>query len=127
VKTFENQRNATQTSDLYNSDPTRRVDRLLRLIAQPDWLAEAAWVTLSSKGANTPGIDEEIKRTVQARLPAILKQIRNDLLSDAYSPLPARRVYIPKANGKQRPLGHRRGSVQLQTSFKMGFQSELYN
>ena len=87
------------------SDPTRRVDRLLRLIAQPDWLAEAARITLSSKGANTPGIDGEIKLTVQARLPAILKQIRRDLLSDAYQPLPARRVYIPKANGKQRPLG----------------------
>ena len=87
------------------SDPTRRVDRLMRLIAQPDWLAEAARITLSSKGANTPGIDGEIKLTVQARLPAILKQIRHDLLSDAYQPLPARRVYIPKANGKQRPLG----------------------
>ena len=43
------------------ADPTRRVDRLLRLIAQPDWLAEAARFTLSSKGANTPGIDGEIK------------------------------------------------------------------
>jgi group II intron reverse transcriptase/maturase len=87
------------------TDPTRRVDRLLRLIAQPDWLAEAARVTLSSKGANTPGIDGEIKLTVQDRLPAILQQIRSDLLSDVYQPLPARRVYIPKANGKQRPLG----------------------
>lgn len=87
------------------TDSARRVDRLLRLIAQRDWLAEAARVTLSSKGANTPGIDGETKLTVQARLPTILKQIRHDLLSDAYQPLPARRVYIPKANGKQRPLG----------------------
>jgi len=87
------------------TDPARRVDRLLRLIAQPEWLAEATRITLSSKRANTPGIDGEIKLTVQARLPAILKRIRNDLLSDACNPLPARRVYIPKANGKQRPLG----------------------
>src|SRR5690554_7640320 len=87
------------------ADPARRVDRLLRLMVQPDWLAEAARITLSSKGANTPGIDGEIKLTVQARLPAILKQIRHDLLSDAYQPLPARRVYIPKANGTLRPLG----------------------
>ncbi len=87
------------------ADSDRRVDRLLRLIAQPDWLAEAARITLSSKGSHTPGIDGEVKLTAQARLPAILQQIRNDLLSDAYSPSPVRRVYIPKANGKQRPLG----------------------
>lgn len=32
-------------------------------------------------------------------------KIRNDLLSGDYQPLPARRIYIPKPNGKQRPLG----------------------
>ena len=33
------------------ADPPRRVERLLRLITQPEWLAEAARITLSSKGA----------------------------------------------------------------------------
>ncbi|MCH9690509.1 MAG: hypothetical protein K0U59_00390 [Gammaproteobacteria bacterium] len=87
------------------ADATRRVDRLLRLIAQPSWLTEAARITLSSKGANTPGVDGETKSTLQAGLPGILKQIRDELLTDTFQPQPARRVYIPKAGGKQRPLG----------------------
>ena len=39
------------------ADPTRRVDRLLRLMAHPVWLEEAARITLSSRGAHTPGVD----------------------------------------------------------------------
>ncbi|MDP5211248.1 group II intron reverse transcriptase/maturase [Microbulbifer sp. 2205BS26-8] len=87
------------------ADSTRRVDRLLRLIAHPNWLAEAARITLSSKGANTPGIDGETKSTLQAKLSGVLEQIREELLEDTYQPQPAQRVYIPKAGGKQRPLG----------------------
>ena len=31
--------------------------------------------------------------------------LREDILSGRYSPQPVKRVYIPKPNGKQRPLG----------------------
>jgi RNA-directed DNA polymerase len=34
-----------------------------------------------------------------------LNEIRNDLPLGNYQPMPARRIYIPKANGKQYPLG----------------------
>jgi len=39
------------------TDKTRRVNRLLRLISHPQWLCQAAEVTLSAKGAKTPGVD----------------------------------------------------------------------
>lgn len=86
-------------------DPQRRFDRLLRLIAQPVWLSEAARVTLASSGARTPGIDGVRKAQLEARLDEELATIRSELLAGIYQPAPARRVYIPKANGKQRPLG----------------------
>ena len=87
------------------ADPSRRSERLLRLITQPEWLAEAARITLSSKGAHTPSVDGVNKATRQPRLVAELQILRDELLSGRYQPLPARRVYIPKSNGKQRPLG----------------------
>ena len=83
----------------------RKFDRLLRLIADRDWLSEAARITLASSGARTPGVDGVDKRMMEANLQHELATIREELLGGSYRPLPARRVYIPKANGKLRPLG----------------------
>jgi group II intron reverse transcriptase/maturase len=87
------------------ADDGRRVNRLLRLISHPQWLRKAAEITLSSKGAETPGVDGITKSHLQGRLEEYLQKIRDDLLAGTYWPLPARRIYVPKANGKQRPLG----------------------
>lgn len=88
-----------------SEDSGRKFDRLLRMIADRSWLREAARVTLTSKGAKTPGIDGIDKQAMERDLQYQLDIIRAELLSGGYQPLPARRVYIPKANGKQRPLG----------------------
>ena len=86
-------------------DGRRRFDRLLRLIANRSWLQEAARIALSSKGAYTPGIDGVDKKAMEEALPEQLERIRSELLAGSYQPQPARRVYIPKADGRQRPLG----------------------
>src|SRR5438132_5469168 len=83
----------------------RKFDRLLRLIADKSWLAEAARITLASSGARTPGVDGVDKAMMERNLHHELATIRSELLAGLYKPLPARRVYIPKANGKLRPLG----------------------
>src|SRR5690606_23670637 len=49
-------------------DPNRRFDRLLRLIANREWLAEAARVDLASSGARTPGIHGMDKQGLQVKL-----------------------------------------------------------
>lgn len=87
------------------SDPNRRFDRLLRLIANGAWLAEAARIVLTSSGADTPGLDGMDKQGMQAGLAEHLASLRTDLLDGTYRPQPVRRIYIPKANGKRRPLG----------------------
>ena len=53
-----------------------------------------------NKGKNTPGVDKVIWETPGAKANAI-----KSLQRRGYSPLPLRRVLIPKKNGKTRPLG----------------------
>src|SRR5690606_10383096 len=84
--------------------PNRRFDRLLRLIADREWLAEAARIVLASSGARTPGIDGIDKRRMQAGLDRHLADLRSNLLKGTYRPKPVKRIYIPKANGKLRPM-----------------------
>ena len=87
------------------TDQDRRVNRLLRLISHHEWLKEAARMTLSSKGARTPGVDGITGDQLSDCLEEYLGVISHDLRSGEYQPMPARRIYIPKPNGKQRPLG----------------------
>jgi RNA-directed DNA polymerase len=88
-----------------SADKERKFNRLLRMIANRSWLQEAARVTLASNGAKTPGIDGVDKQVMECDLQNQLDTIRTELLAGSFQPQPARRVYIPKANGKQRPLG----------------------
>lgn len=60
---------------------------------------------MASSGARTPGVDGVDKQALEGNLPGELERMREELLAGTFQPLPARRVYIPKANGKLRPLG----------------------
>jgi RNA-directed DNA polymerase len=53
-----------------------------------------------NKGKNTPGVDGETWSTPEAKTDAV-----KSLQRKGHQPQPLRRVYIPKSNGKQRPLG----------------------
>ncbi len=53
-----------------------------------------------NQGKKTPGVDGETWSTPETKSKAVLSLKRR-----GYQPLPLRRVYIPKSNGKMRPLG----------------------
>ena len=58
-------------------------------------------VTQQNAGRNTPGIDGVVCKTPKDRVTLL----ESGLELKGYKPKPVRRVYIPKANGKLRPLG----------------------
>src|SRR5215467_4712270 len=53
-----------------------------------------------NQGKNTPGVDRIIWNTPQKKLNGLYS-----LRQRGYQPQPLRRIYIPKKNGKKRPLG----------------------
>lgn len=81
--------------------PREKFNNLLSHIKAP--LLAEAYQRLRTDAA--PGIDQETWQTYGEDLAARLLDLENRVQRGSYHPQPVRRVYIPKADGKQRPLG----------------------
>ena len=79
-----------------------RFTALLHHIYRPEAL-RAAYFSLKKEAA--PGVDGETWRHYGEALEDNLRDLSEKLKRGAYRAKPVRRVYIPKADGRQRPLG----------------------
>jgi RNA-directed DNA polymerase len=89
---------ATQKGDI------KKVRSLQRLILRSysNVLVSVRKATQDNQGRKTAGIDKVLVKTPRQRM-----KLTKDLAmnNQDWQPKPARRVYIPKSNGKKRPLG----------------------
>src|SRR5579859_1670583 len=92
------------------SQQGKRINGLFRLMEQPILWYEAYATIYANEGAMTPGVDgTTLDGFSEARVAAIIKQLKEG----TYHFKPVRRTYVPKPNGKKRPLGISSGNDKL--------------
>lgn len=82
----------------------RRFHALYDRIFRPDILRQA-WEEVRRNGGSAGQDGVSIEDVEREGVEQFLREIEQDLNAGTYRPKPVLRVYIPKADGKQRPLG----------------------
>lgn len=91
-------------TDIAKNDPERRFHSLRDKISRMDVLVRA-WHEVK-KNRGSPGLDGmSIQEIEEQGVEQVLLELQNELQTGTYKPGPILRVYIPKPNGGERPLG----------------------
>lgn len=86
----------------HSSDLGYKYERLYRLLFNEEMFFLAYQRIYAKQGNMTPGTDG---RTIDQMSIQRIERLIDALKTEEYQPHPAKRVYIPKKNGKKRPLG----------------------
>jgi hypothetical protein len=88
----------------------KSINGVFRLLENPILWHEAYANIYANKGATTPGVDEvTLDGFSEERVTSIITRLK----SGTYRFQPVRRTYVPKKNGKKRPLGISSGDDKL--------------
>lgn len=106
---YGKRRNALQNSEIVLINLSKQAkkgnyyfDKLYRILYNPQMYIKAYANIYKNDGSATSGIDNV---TADGFKEEIIEKIIETLKDESYQPKPALRVYIPKKNGKKRPLG----------------------
>lgn len=101
-----------------------RVKHLFRIMTHyPDVWMRAYANIYANRGATTNGVDDNtLDGMSQERVSHLIQLLKNG----HYEPKPARRTYIPKTNGKMRPLGIPSGDDKLVQEVVRILLEEIY-
>jgi group II intron reverse transcriptase/maturase len=86
-------------------EPGHRFGDLFNLTFHSEWLRLAHDRVAENAGSKTAGCDGVVMADFDADLEGNLRGLGDSLKSGSFEARPVRRVYIPKANGRRRPLG----------------------
>ncbi len=86
-------------------NPEDQYRDLYSLLCHETWLRVAHHSVNTNQGRETAGIDGRTMSHFNGDLEGNLARLREALKAKTFEPMPVRRVYIPKSNGKQRPIG----------------------
>lgn len=85
--------------------PGHRFTDRYSLLHWDSWMRCAAEAVLTRPGSSTAGVDGQTRQAFRDHFEEHIASLVADLKRRTYQPAPVRRVYIPKPNGKRRPLG----------------------
>jgi len=103
------------------SQQGKRINGLFRLMENPILWHEAYANIYANDGATTKGTnDVTLDGVSEKRVMAIIARLKDG----SYRFQPVRRTYVPKKNGKKRPLGISSGDDKLVGQPAIGLQKE---